>query len=111
MAFSGGEIDEAAVSENEQALAAEPPLFDEFADGLRPPSVGGLFQTFEVDFHVEVSRVRKDRAVFHRTHMLYPDDLHIAGQGHEQIARRRARASRIRGRTTHTPPPQPCSPQ
>src|SRR6476661_2788968 len=63
VALGGGEIHEPAVGEHAEPLAVEPPLLHELADGRRP--LGGLLQRVQVDFDVEVPRVRDHRTVLH----------------------------------------------
>src|SRR6266496_4625044 len=84
MPFGCRQVDEPAIGEHEQPLPGQPPLFDELANRLR--SLTDLLQAFEIDFYVEMSRVRENRAVFHNPHVLDPYDLDIARQGDEQIA-------------------------
>ena len=85
MAFGGGEVDEAAFAQQiDLAAVLHGVLFDEVAGG----ALGGshLLERRDVDFDVEVSRVRNDRAVFHDLEVLFREHILVAGDGAEDVA-------------------------
>ena len=47
---------------------------------------GEFFQIADVDFHVKVPGVAKNRTVFHAAHRTFGNDIATAGHGNEQIA-------------------------
>ena len=82
--LGGGQIDQPPVRQDEDALAVQTPFVHELPYGRR--SRRRLFQTFEVDLHVEVPRVREHRAVLHRPHVLHADHVDVPRERDEDVA-------------------------
>src|SRR5450631_879926 len=85
MSFRGGQVDEAAFSEQVDAAAVfHRVLVDE---GARS-ALGGrqLFERRDVDLDVKVARVRNDGAVLHELEVLLGEDVLVAGDGAENVA-------------------------
>ena len=85
MALGGAEVDQPALGDEVELLAAEVELLDVLAD-LADVALGHLAQRREVQLGVEVAGVGHDRAVVHRLEVLAPEDVEVAGGGDEQLA-------------------------
>ncbi len=85
MPFGGGEVNEAAFAEQVDAAAVFHRVFvDKGARGaLRR---GHLFERRDVDFDVEVARVRDDGTILHDCEVLLGEDVLVAGNGTEDVA-------------------------
>src|SRR6202521_534516 len=85
MPFGGGQVYEAAFSEQVDAAAV---LHCVFVDKGARGALGGrqLFERRDVDFDVEVARVRDDGAVLHECEVLLGEDVLVAGDGAEDVA-------------------------
>ena len=86
VALGGGEVDEAAFAEKEETLAAgQGVAVDVVADILL--ALGGHGgEGLDVDLDVEVAGVADDGAVLHGLEVVLADDVHVAGQGDEEVA-------------------------
>ena len=85
MALGGGEVDEAALAEQVDPLAALPRvLVHERLD--RPLALRDRAQAGDVQLHVEVAAVADDGSVGHGPEVLLPDDALVAGHGDEDLA-------------------------
>src|SRR2546422_2299962 len=69
------EVHQPSVGEHIHPLPAEPPLLHQFAHP--PGALGRPPQRVQVDLHVEVPRVRDDRAVLHGPHVLEADHVDV----------------------------------
>src|ERR1700730_18134255 len=85
MPFGGSQVDQAAFSEQVDAASVlHCVLVDKGARG----ALGGrqLFERRDVDFDVEMARVRDDGAVLHDYEVLLGEDVLVAGDGTEDVA-------------------------
>src|ERR1700676_821824 len=85
MPFGGSQVDQAAFSEQVDAASVlHCVLVDKGARG----ALGGrqLFERRDVDFDVEMARVRDDGAVLHECEVLLAEDVLVAGDGAEDVA-------------------------
>ena len=85
MPLGGAEVDQPALGDEVELLAAEVELLDVLAD-LADVALGHLAQRGEVELGIEVAGVGHDRAVAHRLEVLAPEDVEVAGRGDEQLA-------------------------
>src|SRR5579863_7054015 len=85
MAFGGGQVDEAAFTEEVDFASV-------FEGVLFHKSSGGAFrrrhvlQRGNVDFDVEVARIGNNRAVLHQAEMFFGEHALVAGDGAENVA-------------------------
>ena len=85
MALGGGQVDQPALAQQEEAPAVrQPELLDEGPH--LSPSFGHLLQRRDVDLDVEVAGVGHDGAVLHRLEVLAVDDVDVAGERDEDVA-------------------------
>ena len=85
MPFGSGQIDQASFSEQVDAAAVLHCVFvNEGASG----ALGGrqLFERRDVDFNVEVARVRDDGPILHDCEVLLGEYVLVAGDGAEDVA-------------------------
>ena len=85
MPLGGAEVDQPALGDEVEPLAAEVELLDVLAD-LADVALGHGPQRGEVQLGIEVARVGHDRAVVHGLEVLAPEDVDVAGRGDEQVA-------------------------
>src|SRR5574342_142698 len=67
MPFRRRQVDQAPVGQDEDALPVEPPFLHELPDPDRP--LGDPLQAVQIDFDVEMARVRQHGAVLHGPHV------------------------------------------
>src|ERR1051326_953333 len=85
VAFSGGQVDQAAVAEEvDFAAVFERVLVDEAAGGALAGA--HVFKSWNVDLDVEVAGVRDDGPVLHQREMFLGEDALVAGDGAEDVA-------------------------
>ena len=85
MALGRAEVDQPALGDEVELLAAEVELLDVLAD-VADVALGQRAQRGEVELGVEMAGVGHDRAVAHRLEVLAPEDVDVAGRGDEQLA-------------------------
>src|SRR5687768_11013887 len=86
MAFGGGEVDEAAFAEDDDALSAV--FTDVFLDerAAFDGRLGHFAESVEVELQVEVAAVADDRPVLHRFKVFFINNMAVAGDGDEEVA-------------------------
>src|SRR5690606_36205223 len=87
MARAAAEIHEAAFGEQDDALAILELDLIHLRLHIVPLEVA---QPADLNFAVEMADIADDGAVFHPTHVVNGDDIHIAGGGDEDVAARRS---------------------
>ena len=88
VALGGAQVDEAALGDEVQPLAADVELLDVLAY-VGDVALGHRSQRGQVQLGVEVARVGHDRVVLHRGEVLAAEHVDVAGRRHEQVAPRR----------------------
>ena len=85
MPLGGAEVHEPTLGDEVELLAAQVELLDVLAH-LADVALGELAQRRKVQLGIEMAGVGHDRAVVHDLEVLAPEDVEVAGRGHEQVA-------------------------